>query len=119
MLPPAPVGKVDPKSTARLAKLAEDHRRGLDFNFQIRSNKSYRNPSIYNKLVEFFGIEEGGSNFPKDVFDPRAYKADKKHSYKVKLLSLLKVNRFFKHLSKFFRRLLLFNRQWKIKDKKS
>ena len=63
--------------------------------FQLREtviNKIYslfvskthnRNPSIYEKLIEFMGIDEGGSNFPKDVFDPQKYRNDKSNDYKV------------------------------------
>jgi hypothetical protein len=33
-------------------------------------NKAFKNPHIYSKLVEFVDIDETGSNFPKDIWDP-------------------------------------------------
>jgi len=82
-LPPAPVGKSDPKVVEMLSNMWNKHQNGYDFNAIIRNKKSYRNPSIYSKLIDFFEIEEGGSNFPKDVFEPRAYRLDEKHNFKV------------------------------------
>ena len=84
MLPPPVVGRVDPETTILLSKMVKQHYNGYDFNKIIRNKKSYRNPSIYSKLIDYFEIEEGGSNFPKDVFDPKAYRTDHKHNYKVR-----------------------------------
>ena len=56
--------------------MMEGYKKGMNINKQIKSAKSYRNPSIYSKLIDYFNIEEGGSNFPKDVFDPVKLKQD-------------------------------------------
>ena len=56
---------------------------GLDANESIKQKKSYRNPSIYQKLIDFLDIDEMGSNFPKDVFDPKKFREDKKNDYVV------------------------------------
>jgi hypothetical protein len=82
VLPPPPPGKTDSRIAEKLRIMSEQHRAGHDFNKYIRNKKSFRNPSIYSKLIQYFEVEEGGSNFPKDAFDPRAYKLDEKHSYK-------------------------------------
>src|ERR1700733_9715556 len=34
------------------------------------SNKSFRNPHLYTKLVEFVDVDERSTNFPKDMWDP-------------------------------------------------
>jgi HCNGP-like protein len=34
------------------------------------SNKAFRNPHIYAKLVEFVGVDETGTKFPKHIWDP-------------------------------------------------
>lgn len=33
-------------------------------------NKSFNNPHIYAKLVDFVEVDETGSNFPKNMWDP-------------------------------------------------
>ena len=62
---------------------------GLDANESIKQKKSYRNPSIYQKLIDFLDIDEMGSNFPKDVFDPKKFREDKKNDYVVRTKFLL------------------------------
>lgn len=42
---------------------------GKHFNTSLMSNKSFRNPHLYAKLVEFVDVNEKGTNFPKDVWD--------------------------------------------------
>ena len=34
------------------------------------SNRSFRNPHLYAKLVEFVSVNECGTNFPKEIWDP-------------------------------------------------
>jgi hypothetical protein len=34
------------------------------------SNRSFRNPHLYAKLVEFVDVNERITNFPKDLWDP-------------------------------------------------
>ncbi len=34
------------------------------------SNRSFRNPHLYTKLVEFVDVDERTTNFPKDIWDP-------------------------------------------------
>lgn len=34
------------------------------------ANRSFRNPHLYAKLVEFADVDESATNFPKDVWDP-------------------------------------------------
>ena len=57
------------------AKLAHFHHlkrtQHKHFNTSLMSNKSFRNPHLYAKLVEFVDVDEGGTNYPKDVWDPR------------------------------------------------
>ncbi|RLN97823.1 hypothetical protein BBJ28_00004958 [Nothophytophthora sp. Chile5] len=45
---------------------------GHDFQTSLQTKKEVRNPYILEKVVEYFGIDELQSNFPRDVFDPRA-----------------------------------------------
>jgi hypothetical protein len=34
------------------------------------SNRSFRNPHLYAKLVEFVDVNEKTTNFPPDIWDP-------------------------------------------------
>ena len=40
------------------------------FNDSLMMNRSFRNPHLYAKLVEFVGVGEKATNFPRDVWDP-------------------------------------------------
>ena len=49
---------------------------GYSFIESIANNKKFRNPSIYEKLIEATGLKDSGTNFTKDVFDPDAFGED-------------------------------------------
>lgn len=61
LLPPEPTGKCpaerQEKITALFLKL------GTNMNYNIQQRKHFRNPSIYEKLIEHLGIEEIGTNY--------------------------------------------------------
>jgi HCNGP-like protein len=65
-----------PKFLAIQTKLAQFHALKRDpdnpkhFNDSLMSNKSFRNPHLYAKLVEFVDVDERTTNFPKDIWDP-------------------------------------------------
>jgi hypothetical protein len=44
--------------------------KNMHFNDSLMSNRSFRNPHLYAKLVEFVDINETATNFPKEVWDP-------------------------------------------------
>eukprot|EP00871_Galdieria_phlegrea_P004740 jgi/Galph1/5267/GphlegSOOS_G3957.1 len=46
---------------------------GVDFNERMRMNKEFRNPGILEKMVAYCELNELGTNFRKEVFDPMAY----------------------------------------------
>ncbi|CDW54575.1 SAP30 binding protein [Trichuris trichiura] len=63
-----------PRETERkFEELFRQKEAGFDFNKTIQNRTDFRNPSIYEKLVEHFDIDEVGSNFPKTVFDPHDF----------------------------------------------
>eukprot|EP01036_Dinobryon_divergens_P024415 gene24414-32863_t len=55
------------------SQLEAKRKQGFDLTEKIRSNKDFHNPYILKKVVEFFAIDEIGSNYPKEVFDPHSY----------------------------------------------
>lgn len=69
-LPPEPPGLCSPRLQKSIDDLYKRKvERGFDMNAYIQKKKSFRNPSIYEKLIEFCGIDEHGTNFPKDLYD--------------------------------------------------
>ncbi|KAF0686192.1 Aste57867_21978 [Aphanomyces stellatus] len=75
-LPDLPAAPCDPATQAKIDKYLEHTERGLSFIASLRSKKEFDNPYILAKVVEYFGIEEMQSNFPKDSFDPYGYDLD-------------------------------------------
>ena len=72
---PSPVedDECDPSITEKLVKFSQLKRSEPNpkhFNDSLMSNRAFRNPHLYAQLVEFVDIDERGSNFPTDVWDP-------------------------------------------------
>ncbi|OQR76138.1 SAP30-binding protein-like [Tropilaelaps mercedesae] len=72
-LPPEPPGKCSAQLQSRIADLLEKSRRGANLVDNIQRKKTFRNPSIYEKLIVHCDIDELGSNFPPNVFDPHGF----------------------------------------------
>lgn len=55
-------------------KITKMHERmkanSLDMNKLIQERKEFRNPSIYEKLIQFCDIDELGTNYPPELYDP-------------------------------------------------
>lgn len=76
-IPPEPAGTCDPDIEAKLAQfhaLKRDPQNPKHFNDSLMSNRSFRNPHLYTKLVEFVDVDERTTNFPKDLWDPNDVK---------------------------------------------
>lgn len=43
---------------------------GMDMNKLIQERKEFRNPSIYEKLIQYCDINELGTNYPPEIYDP-------------------------------------------------
>lgn len=48
-------------------------RAGKSFNAEVRNRKDYRNPDFLQHAVRYQEIDQIGSCFRKDVFDPYGY----------------------------------------------
>ena len=57
----------------RCDKYREALKGSLVLNDRLRDSKAFRNPSIMEKLVAFCGIDEAGTNFPKDLYNPHRF----------------------------------------------
>ncbi|XP_066472292.1 SAP30-binding protein isoform X1 [Tiliqua scincoides] len=76
-IPPEPPGRCSNHLQDKIQKLYERKiKEGMDMNFIIQRKKEFRNPSIYEKLIQFCAIDELGTNYPKDMFDPHGWSED-------------------------------------------
>ncbi|XP_062886977.1 SAP30-binding protein isoform X2 [Mobula hypostoma] len=76
-IPPEPMGRCSNHLQEKIQKLYDRKlNEGLDMNNIIQRKKEFRNPSIYEKLIQFCGIDELGTNYPKDMFDPHGWSED-------------------------------------------
>jgi len=53
--------------------IARKNHLGYSYIDMIEKNKNFKNPSIYEKLIEHHDIDECGTNFTPDIFNPRAF----------------------------------------------
>ena len=76
-MPPEPKGKC---SSALQAKIENEIKKrklyGVDICMKMRGNKEFRNPSIYDKLIDMFGVNEAGTNFTDPMLQKRYWKSD-------------------------------------------
>ncbi|KAG9270156.1 SAP30-binding protein [Astyanax mexicanus] len=76
-IPPEPPGRCPGHLQEKIYKLYERKLHGdFDTNSHIQKKKEFRNPSIYEKLIQYCGIDELGTNYPKDMFDPHGWSED-------------------------------------------
>ncbi|KAK1426073.1 hypothetical protein QVD17_14741 [Tagetes erecta] len=77
-LPPPPATKCSDELQEKITKfLLLKKKTGRSFNSEVRNRKEYRNPDFLLHAVTYQDIDQIGSCFSKDVFDPHGYdKAD-------------------------------------------
>lgn len=70
-LPQEPAGSCSAEIQEKITKLySKMLNSSLDMNAVIQQRKDFRNPSIYEKLISFCGINELGTNYPPEMYDP-------------------------------------------------
>lgn len=71
IIPPEPPGKCSKELQDHVAKYYyRVQYEGLDMNRMIQDKKNFRNPSIYEKLIQFCDINELDTNYPPEKYDP-------------------------------------------------
>ena len=73
-IPDAPSKQCTEELTEKVINYHNKMRQGMDMNKSIQSMKSFRNPSIYEKLITFCNIDEFGTNLPPEIFDPNQFR---------------------------------------------
>ncbi|XP_026676202.1 SAP30-binding protein [Diaphorina citri] len=70
-LPPEPPGRCSQELQDKITRLYERMQAtGMNMNQVIQKRKDFRNPSIYEKLIQFCGINELGTNYDASMYDP-------------------------------------------------
>lgn len=76
-LPPEPKGKcpqdLQDKITNMYGKMRTNN---MDMNKLIQERKEFRNPSIYEKLIQYCDIDELGTNYPPELYDPMQWTSE-------------------------------------------
>ncbi|XP_059048787.1 SAP30-binding protein [Achroia grisella] len=70
-IPPEPAGKCPKELQETIARYySRMLNEGLDMNKMIQDKKNFRNPSIYEKLIQYCDINELDTNYPPEIYDP-------------------------------------------------
>lgn len=70
-LPSEPKGKCPADLQEKISNMYEKMKvNNMDMNKLIQERKEFRNPSIYEKLIQFCEIDELGTNYPPELYDP-------------------------------------------------
>ncbi|PON77043.1 SAP30-binding protein [Parasponia andersonii] len=72
-LPPPPKAKCSEELQRKINKFLDYKKAGKSFNAEVRNRKDYRNPDFLLHAVRYQDIDQIGSCFSKDVFDPHGY----------------------------------------------
>lgn len=75
-LPIEPGGRCSKSLQEKISELYEKKKLGRDMNASIQRRKDFRNPSIYEKLIQFCNIDEQGTNYPPETYDPHCWGAE-------------------------------------------
>lgn len=81
VIPPEPRGKISREAQEKLERISKKvatsydkvQSKILDMNKIIQERKEFRNPSIYEKLISFCDINELGTNYPPEIYDPSTF----------------------------------------------
>lgn len=72
-LPPPPTSKCSQDLQNKFSKYLALKNAGRSFNEELRKSKGYRNPDFLQRAVKHQEIDQIGSCFRKDIFDPHGY----------------------------------------------
>ncbi|CAE8724790.1 unnamed protein product [Polarella glacialis] len=70
LLPPSPEGPPDGDILERVKSLHDLRKRGKSIRDHIQASRDWSNPYILERVVKVFELDQYGSNFPKEIFDP-------------------------------------------------
>jgi len=71
LIPPSPPGEPDPELVDRVMSLHALRKKGKKIRDHIQGSRDWSNPYILERVIKVFELDEHGSNYPKEVFDPK------------------------------------------------
>lgn len=75
LIPPEPPGRSSSNVQEKIVKFLSMDR---NFNATLQGNKQFHNPYILDKIAQLYSIEQKGSNYPPDIYDPKEWES---HDY--------------------------------------
>ena len=77
ILPPEPTVKCSKTLQNKIITLLQKKTDfGMDLSSSLQQRKDLRNPSIYEKLVHFCNLNEFGTNYPEQLYNPKEWNED-------------------------------------------
>jgi hypothetical protein len=58
---------------AKIAMFIDKQKDGVYFNDTLRNTPAFRNPCMLEKVVALYAIDQYGSNFAKEIYDPHRF----------------------------------------------
>lgn len=71
-----PPGESDPEAQRKVAKWLDLQSQGRSLASQLRASRDYRNPEFFSKMVEYWEIDQYGTAFNSEVYDPTSLPAE-------------------------------------------
>ena len=76
VVPDSPPGELNARTMEKYLGYVAAANEGNKINDHIRHSKKFRNPCLLDKLVAFLGVQEFGTNYPPELYDPTAFSRD-------------------------------------------
>lgn len=73
LLPPKTTQLCDPALQEKLARFHVLASQGRSINTNLKAAKAFKNPDILEKLISYCEVNEIGSNYPKEIYDPEGF----------------------------------------------
>lgn len=83
LIPPSPPGSPPRALVENIARMAKKPKGSIDAS--IQKSKDFRNPSIYEKLLSHIGINDKGTNYPPELYDPSIWTKSSQYDELAKL----------------------------------
>ena len=76
VVPDSPPCELNPRTMEKYLGYVKAANEGNTINDHIRHSKKFRNPCLLDKLVAFLGVQEFGTNYPAELYDPSVFGAE-------------------------------------------